>query len=117
MNKQILKRDLIVQYERLEKDLEIERSVNSLLRIEAKEEAKRCLFWETTAKRRGDSEEYYRIQLAEAHALLGRVVHQTSERWDTVRLTQNYPTDNLHGSRTANNPTGKKNFTGIRDEI
>lgn len=52
--------------------------------------------------------DYYRKELAKAHELLGRVTHQLSERWDSVRLTQFYPTDNLHGKRTLNNPTGSK---------
>jgi len=51
--------------------------------------------------------DYYREELAKAHALLGRVVHQASERWDTVRVTSYFPTDNLHGQRTLENPTGK----------
>ena len=51
--------------------------------------------------------DYYQQQLVDAHALLGRVIHQTSERWDSVRLTKYYPTDNLHGRRTINNPKGK----------
>lgn len=50
--------------------------------------------------------DYYRTELASAHELLGRVVHQTSERWDSVRLTKYYPTDNLHGKRNRNNPKG-----------
>ena len=54
-----------------------------------------------------DESDYYRQQLADAHALLGRVVHQLSGRWDSVRLTTYYPTDNLRGKRTLNNPKGK----------
>lgn len=51
---------------------------------------------------------YYRVELEKAHTLLGRVVHQTSERWDSVRLTKFYPTDNLNGARSITNPTGGK---------
>lgn len=51
--------------------------------------------------------DYYQTELAKAHELLGRVIHQTSERWDTVRLTKYFPTDNLHGKRTIGNPEGK----------
>lgn len=50
---------------------------------------------------------YYREELAKAHELLGRVTHQLSERWDSVRLTKYYPTDNLHGKRTLQNPKGE----------
>lgn len=51
--------------------------------------------------------DYYQTELAKAHELLGRVIHQTSERWDTVRLTKYFPTENLHGKRTLVNPDGK----------
>lgn len=50
---------------------------------------------------------YYQTELAKAHELLGRVIHQTSERWDTVRLTKYFPTDNLFGKRNLKNPDGK----------
>lgn len=50
---------------------------------------------------------YYRQQLTKAHALLGRVVHQNSERWDQVRLTEYYPTDNMHSKRSIDNPEGE----------
>ena len=55
-----------------------------------------------------DEAKYYREQLAKSHELLGRLTHQLSERWDNARLTEYFPTDNLHGKRTFNNPTGKK---------
>lgn len=54
-----------------------------------------------------DESDYYRTELAKAHEILGRVIHQLSERWDTVRLTQFYPTDNLWNKRTINNPSGE----------
>ena len=53
--------------------------------------------------------EYYRTELAKAHEILGRVTHQLSERWDSVRLTEHFPTDNLSGNRSLNNPKGVKN--------
>ena len=53
-----------------------------------------------------DEAYYYRTELAKAHEILGRVIHQTSERWDTVRLTKYYPTDNLWNQRSINNPKG-----------
>ena len=55
-----------------------------------------------------DESKYYRTQLAKSHEILGRVIHQLSERWDSVRLTEYYPTDNLWGKRTVNNPKGEK---------
>ena len=54
-----------------------------------------------------DRSSYYQTELAKSHELLGRILHQTSERWDTVRLTKYYPTDNLHNKRTIKNPLGK----------
>jgi hypothetical protein len=57
----------------------------------------RTLFWEKTAKTAQAEAIYYREQLAKSHELLGRIVHQISERWDSVRLTQYYPTDNHFG--------------------
>lgn len=51
---------------------------------------------------------YYQTELAKAHEILGRVIHQTSERWDTVRLSKYYPTDNLHNKRTVGNSKGEK---------
>ena len=55
-----------------------------------------------------EESEYYRIQLAKSHEILGRIIHQLSERWDSVRLTEYFPTDNLWGKRTIGNPKGKK---------
>jgi hypothetical protein len=67
----------------------------------------RRAYWEKQSKLHGKAEEYYRTELAKAHELLGRVIHQNSERWDSVRLTEYYPTDNLHSRRTIENPNGK----------
>lgn len=50
---------------------------------------------------------YYQTELAKAHELLGRVIHQTSERWDNIRLTKYFPTNNLNNKRTIGNPEGK----------
>ena len=52
--------------------------------------------------------DYYQTELAKAHEILGRVVHQLSERWDKVNLTKYFPTNNLHDMRTTNNPDGIK---------
>jgi len=68
-------------------------------------------FFETDAKRSDIAATYYRKQLAEAHELLGRVVHQASERWDTLNISEYFPTDNLHHKRTNSNPSGEKEDT------
>ena len=52
--------------------------------------------------------DYYRDQLAKSHEILGRVIHQLSQRWDSVRLTEYFPTDNLWSKRTVGNPNGEK---------
>ena len=54
-----------------------------------------------------EESKYYRVQLAKSHEILGRVIHQLSERWDSVRLTEYFPTDNLWGKRTTGNPKGE----------
>lgn len=51
--------------------------------------------------------EYYQTELAKSHEILGRTIHQLSERWDNVRLTKFYPTDNLHNKRSIKNPSGE----------
>lgn len=50
--------------------------------------------------------EYYQTELAKAHEILGRTIHQLSERWDSVRLTKYFPTDNLWGKKTVGKPEG-----------
>ena len=62
---------------------------------------------EEEIKRMGKESAYYQTELAKAHEILGRAIHQLSERWDTVRLTKYYPTNNLHNKRTLKNPEGK----------
>jgi hypothetical protein len=66
------------------------------------------LYWQKRAKTLEEESCYYQQQLVDAHALIGRMVHQLSERWDSVNLTKYYPTDNLHHRRTLDNPTGKE---------
>ena len=51
--------------------------------------------------------DYYQTELAKSHEILGRVIHQLSERWDSVNLTKWHPTDNLHHKRTLRNPKGE----------
>ena len=74
----------------------------------SKTDHERAIFWEKTAKEAQIEADYYREQLARAHELIGRIVHQFSDRWDSVRLTKHYPTDNLHGRRTTGNSAGNK---------
>ena len=64
-------------------------------------------YWESQAKILRKESKYYQLELEKAHALIGRIIHQLSERWDTVNLTKYYPTDNLYHRRTINNPEGK----------
>ncbi len=63
---------------------------------------------EAERDKRSEEADYYRTELAKAHEVLGRVIHQLSERWDSVNLTKYYPTDNLWRQRTIDNPLGKK---------
>lgn len=63
-------------------------------------------FWEQVARTAQQSSDYYQAELAKAHELLGRVIHQLSECWDSVNLTKYHPTDNLHHKRTIVNPKG-----------
>ena len=65
------------------------------------------IFWEKQAKTYEQEALYYRTELEKSHALLGRVIHQLSERWDTVNLTKYFPTNNLSHKRNLNNPTGE----------
>ncbi len=68
----------------------------------------RTLELEQDRDRNDDRAKYYQTELETSHALLGRVIHQTSERWDTVNISSYFPTDNLFRNRTGNNPTGEK---------
>lgn len=67
----------------------------------------RVIELEKERNRESESSKYYRGELEKSHALLGRVIHQTSERWDTVNISSYFPTDNLHRQRNLNNPRGK----------
>lgn len=71
------------------------------------DDRERALYFEKQAELYQSEARYYQEELVKAHALLGRVVHQLSERWDTVNLTKYYPTDNLHHRRTVGNPKGE----------
>jgi len=65
-------------------------------------------YWEKQFREKEAESNYYQDELVKAHTLLGRVIHQLSERWDSVNLTKYYPTDNLWGKRTVGNSKGEK---------
>ena len=68
----------------------------------------RIIELEKERNRYKDESKYYRVELAKSHEILGRILHQTSERWDSVRITEFYPTNNLYNKRSVTNPTGAK---------
>lgn len=68
----------------------------------------RVIELEIDRDKNGKRAEYYQTELAKSHEILGRVIHQLSERWDNINLTKYYPTDNLHNRRGIDNPEGKK---------
>lgn len=51
-------------------------------------------FWNKEALRKTEEIKWYREELATSQEILGRVMIQFSERWDTVTLT-NYPRKRL----------------------
>lgn len=63
-------------------------------------------YFEQLAEIHKASAEYYRKQLVDAHALIGRLLHQISEFRDSVNLTQYYPTENINHKRSVINPNG-----------
>jgi len=71
----------------------------------------RAIFWEERAKESQAASDYYQAQLVDAHALIGRLLHQMSERWDTANLTKYFPTDNMHGFRGVGHAAGCKEAT------
>lgn len=66
----------------------------------------RIIELEEELNKRTTEVQYYRLELVKAHEILGRVIHQYSEHWDTVRLTKYFPTDNPFGARKIDNPKG-----------
>ena len=89
-----------VRREELEKE---NKDLNSALEREKRAHK----FWKRSSAHNGQQVIYYRDELAKAHALLGRVVHQASERWDALNLSRYFPTDNPNGRRSPRNPAGK----------
>lgn len=73
-----------------------------------KEQCDNSNFWQKNSINSAAEAKYYQNELEKAHALIGRIVHQLSERWDSVNLTKYFPTNNLHKDKTINNPEGKK---------
>ena len=69
---------------------------------------KRWIYFEKSSETHNETAKYYQKELAKSHELLGRVIHQASEIWDKVNLTEYFPTDNLWSKRTVSNPTGKE---------
>lgn len=68
----------------------------------------RAQWWERKYREKETESNYYQQQLVDAHAILGRVVHQLSERWGSVNLTEYFPTDNLHHKRGVGNAAGAR---------
>ncbi len=68
----------------------------------------RVLELEKARNDQSSKSDYYQTELEKAHTLLGRILHQLSERWDTVRVTKFFPTNNLWNRRSVDNPTGEK---------
>ena len=73
-----------------------------------KTDKERAIYWEESAKEAKIESNYYQAELEKAHTLIGRIIHQFSERWDSVNITKFFPTDNLHHRRTVGNPKGNK---------
>jgi hypothetical protein len=68
-------------------------------RMSKKELYDKWVYFENSTRKASAEADYYRTELAKAHEILGRVVHQASERWDTLRLTKYYPADNLWSTK------------------
>lgn len=58
------------------------------MKTELEELQERVVFWEKRAKIEEKKASYYQEQLEKSHAILGRVIHQLSERWDSVTITK-----------------------------
>lgn len=55
---------------------------------ELKKESERCLFFEKSSKEYADKYNEKMDELEEAHAIIGRLTHQLSKRWDVAPLTK-----------------------------
>jgi hypothetical protein len=51
-------------------------------------ETERASFWEKRARENDNKAKFYQEKLLDAHALLGRILQQFSERWDIVTLSE-----------------------------
>ena len=58
---------------------------------DVKELQKLLTFWNDSAKKASAEAEYYREELVQAHAMIGRLTMQLSERWDVAKLTKYEP--------------------------
>ena len=58
------------------------------LKEELRKESERCSFWEKRTKESDKKYETKLKELEEAHAIIGRLTHQLSKRWDTAPLTK-----------------------------
>ena len=63
--------------------------------------------WEKAHAEKCVESDYYQAELVKAHELLGRVIHQLSERWDSVNLTKYFPTNNPWHRRTVGKAKGE----------
>ena len=52
-------------------------------------------FWNKRANEIEDERDFYKEEARQTQEILGRVISQYSERWDTVKLT-NYPRKRLN---------------------
>jgi hypothetical protein len=57
------------------------------LKQDLKNETERCLFFEEELNLANNETKKFRDLLAESHALVGRLVHEASSRWDSVAIT------------------------------
>ena len=76
--------------------------------IENPTKENRALYWEKQYAEKTAESDYYQAELVKAHTLLGRVIHQLSEKWDTANLTKYFPTDNFNHKRSVGNAKGIK---------
>lgn len=64
-----------------------EKSKKELIEL-CQSENKRCQFFEKQTKEHSESYDQKLKELEEAHALIGRTIHQLSKRWDIAPLTK-----------------------------
>lgn len=77
------------------------------LREKLNTEMQRSMFLENGLYREKETAKYYLEQLIDAHAIIGRLIHQFSEVRESVNLSKHFPTDNRLHHRTFVNPKGE----------